>query len=69
MVLFCKMKNARNNPTKISENKLPGVKKPKRKKQRGVGDKLTKSVVQCSIGPKHPVEVQLEIQMKSEIKT
>ena len=26
MVLFCKMKNARNNPTKISENKLPGVK-------------------------------------------
>ena len=45
MVLFCKMKNARNNPTQISENKLPGVKKAKRKKQRG-GDKLTKSVVQ-----------------------
>ena len=53
----------------MSENKLPtGVKKAKRKKQRG-GDKLTKRVVQCSIGPKHPVEVQLEIQMKSEIKT
>ena len=68
MVLFCKMKNARNNPTQISENKLPGVKKAKHKKQRG-GDNLTKSVVQCSIGPKHPVEVQLEIQMKSEIKT
>ena len=62
------MKNARNNPTQISENKLPGVKKAKHKKQRG-GDNLTKSVVQCSIGPKHPEEVQLEIQMISEIKT
>ena len=45
MVLFCKMKNARNYPTQISENKLPGVKKAKRKKQRGE-DKLTESVVQ-----------------------
>ena len=68
MFLFCKMKNARNNPTQISENKLPGVKKAKHKKQRGE-DKLTKSVVQKSIGPKHPVKVQLEIQMKSGIKT
>ena len=45
MVLFCKLTNARNNPTQISENKLSGVKKAKRKKQRGE-DKLTKSVVQ-----------------------
>ena len=45
MFLFGEMKNARNNPTQISENKLPGVKKAKHKKQRGE-DKLTKSVVQ-----------------------
>ena len=46
MFLFGKMKNARNNPTQISENRLPaGVKMAKHKKQRGE-DKLTESVVQ-----------------------